>query len=154
MLPAFKMPEPMFAVINPVMKLLLRSPLHGVLSSGIMLITFQGKKSGRWFTTPVRYIHDDNTVRAFSSTETVWWRNLVSGADVTLRLKGKDHAYHAVAVRNNPELIRRWMDVYLDRYPEDRVYHDIGLNKDGSFVEADIERAVGEAVLVEATPVQ
>jgi len=153
MLPAFKMPEPMFAIINPIMKVLLRSPLHGVLSSGIMLITFKGIKSGRWFTTPVRYIHDGNTVRAFSSSETFWWRNLVGGADVTLRLKGKDHRYHAIAVRENPELIRRWMDVYLERYPEDRVYHDVGLNKDGSLNEADIERAAAVAVLVEANPV-
>jgi hypothetical protein len=153
MLPAFKMPEPLFAVINPVMKLLLRSPLHGLLSSGIMLITFQGKKSRRWFTTPVRYIKDDKTVRAFSSADTFWWRNLLGGADVTLRLKGKDAGYHAVAVRDNSELIRRWMEVYLERYPEDRVYHDIGLNKDGSFNEADFARAVTEAVLVEANPI-
>ena len=66
-MPAIKMPEFMFAVINPIMKLLLRSPLHGILSGGVMLITFQGVKSKRWFTTPVRYIEDDGTIRAFSN---------------------------------------------------------------------------------------
>ncbi len=151
-MPAIKMPEQLFVVINPIMKLLLRSPLHFILSRGIMLITFQGKKSHRWFTTPVRYIQDGDTVRAFSSPHTFWWRNLVGGADVTLRLKGVDAGYHSTAIRNEPEQIGQWLQVYLERYPEDRVYHDVGLDSDGALNADDFERAVSDAILVESMP--
>ena len=61
-----KVPEFMFVIINPVMRFILRSPLHVIFSSGIMLITFTGRKSGRKFTTPVRYLQDGDTVTVSS----------------------------------------------------------------------------------------
>ncbi len=37
---------------NPIMMWLLRSPLHGMLSSSTMIITYTGRKSGKMFSTP------------------------------------------------------------------------------------------------------
>ena len=34
---------------------LLRSPFHGMLSNGMMLITVSGRKTGKKYTTPVDY---------------------------------------------------------------------------------------------------
>ena len=51
-----KLPEPFFLIINPIMRTLLRSPLHGLLSDSLMLITYTGRRSQRKFTTPVRYL--------------------------------------------------------------------------------------------------
>ena len=58
-----------------------------------MLITFTGRNSGRQFTTPVRYFRDGETVRSFTSAESQWWRNLRGGADVVLRIEGRDAPY-------------------------------------------------------------
>ena len=45
--------EPLaYKVANPVMKALLRSPLHGLVSKNIALLHFRGRKSGRDFVTP------------------------------------------------------------------------------------------------------
>ena len=41
---------------DPLMTLLLRSPLHGMLDKSTMLITVTGRKSGVPYTTPVNYI--------------------------------------------------------------------------------------------------
>ena len=41
--------------LNCVMKFVLRSPLHGVVSKKIMLLTFTGRKSGKRYTIPVSY---------------------------------------------------------------------------------------------------
>jgi hypothetical protein len=83
-----KVPEAFFTVINPIMKFLLRSPVHGLWSDSLMLITFTGRKSGRRFTTPVRYIKTGETVRCFTAAENQWWRNLRTGARVELLIKG------------------------------------------------------------------
>ena len=40
---------------NPLMKWLLRSPLHGVVSKMYLLVTFTGRKSGTVYSTPVEY---------------------------------------------------------------------------------------------------
>jgi deazaflavin-dependent oxidoreductase (nitroreductase family) len=117
-----------------------------------MLITFTGRKSGKQFTTPVRYVRSDNKVYAFTAKENQWWRNLRGGADVVLRTRGQDAAYRAVAIDDDPQTIREWLIKYLGQFPQDAVYHDIRLNKDKSLNAADLERAVPEAVVVEATP--
>lgn len=43
-------------LMNCVPQLLLRSPLHGLMSNRYLLITFTGRKSGKRYTTPVAYL--------------------------------------------------------------------------------------------------
>jgi hypothetical protein len=40
---------------NDFMSWFLRSPLHGLLSNGMMLLTVTGRKTGKKYTTPVGY---------------------------------------------------------------------------------------------------
>ncbi len=47
---------------NPLVRLILRSPLHGVMSKGIMLITYTGLKSGKEYTLPVSYLQDGGRI--------------------------------------------------------------------------------------------
>ncbi len=148
-----KLPEPLFAVINPVMRFLLRSPLHVLLSRSLMLITFTGRKSGRQFTTPVRYVRIGTTVRCFTSAENLWWRNLRGGADVVLRIEGRDRPYRAAVVVDDPVVIKAALRDYLALFPQDAAYHDIRLRKDKRPVADDLERASQHAIVVEATPI-
>ncbi len=77
-------------ILNRVIPLVLRSPLHGLLSKNLMLLTYTGRKSGRRYTIPVSYFMpgDGEAIRVFSNQR--WWRNLRGGASVTLRLRGSD----------------------------------------------------------------
>ncbi len=147
-----RLPEPLFLVINPVVRILLRSPIHSFWSKNLMLITFTGRKSGRRYTTPVRYVRLGDTVRCFTSSENSWWRNLRGGADVTLRIEGVDRRYKATAIDCDPERIREALRHYLALFPQDAAYHDIGLNRDKSLVVGDLDRASRNAVVVEAQP--
>ncbi|MET0913412.1 MAG: nitroreductase/quinone reductase family protein, partial [Acidimicrobiales bacterium] len=64
-------------VAAPVVRALLRSPLHGLLSDSVMLVTYQGRRSGRAFALPVQYVRDEDafvvTVGAPGAKQ--WWRN-------------------------------------------------------------------------------
>ena len=115
-----------------------------------MLITFTGRKSGRKFTTPVRYIKTDQTIRCFTAAENQWWRNLRSPAEVSLLIKGEASQCLARAVYDDPDKIRKWLVFYLNLFPQDADYHNIRLNKDKSLVEEDLEYAVRNAIVVEA----
>lgn len=59
------------------MKFALRSPVHGVVSKTILLVTFTGHKSGKTYTTPVGYSQSDDQMYVF--THAAWWKNLHSG---------------------------------------------------------------------------
>lgn len=75
---------------NPLMKWLLVSPFHGVVSRMYLLLTFTGRKSGKVYTTPVQYAQQGDTLLIITSAGYVWWRNLKGGADVRVRLRGQD----------------------------------------------------------------
>jgi hypothetical protein len=79
-------PKPVRAVMNTIMKTILRSPFHGGLSEMIMIIGFTGRKTGRRYATPVTYMQQGDTITCF--TRSAWWKNLRGGAPVTLRVQG------------------------------------------------------------------
>jgi len=147
-----RLPEPLFVLINPVVRTLLRSPFHALMSDSVMLITFTGRRTGRRFTTPVRYVRAADTIRCFSSSETLWWRNLRGGADVQLRIAGAERAFRATAIEGDPVRILAALREYLALFPQDAAYHGIARNRDGALSEADLGRAAHEAIVVEARP--
>jgi hypothetical protein len=147
-----RLPEPLFVIINPMMRMLLQSPLHWLVSSSLMLITFKGRRSGRTFVTPVRYVKSNGTIRCFSSSETQWWRNLRNGVDVVLRVKGENIHCRTTVIEGNPERVKPLLSQYLSIFPQDAAYHAIRLNPDKSLVEADLDAASKEAIVVEARP--
>jgi|YNPBryBLVA2012_1023415.scaffolds.fasta_scaffold10173_3 deazaflavin-dependent oxidoreductase (nitroreductase family) len=75
---------------NGFMATLLRSPLHGFISKSMMLITVTGRKSGKTYSTPVNYLRSGDMLITTSYRERSWWRNLRGGAQVTVRVQGKD----------------------------------------------------------------
>lgn len=77
-----------FKAISPIMKALLRSPLHRLLSGALMLLTYTGRKTGKQYTIPIGYFAwDTDELMAFSSAR--WWTNMRDGKPVTLLVKGR-----------------------------------------------------------------
>jgi hypothetical protein len=74
---------------NPLMKWLLQSPLHGLVSSWYLLIHVCGRKSGQIYTTPVQYKQVGNTLTIISNKDYQWWRNLKGGAALQVCLRGQ-----------------------------------------------------------------
>lgn len=74
---------------NDFMSWVLRSPLHGMLSEGMMLITITGRKTGKQYTTPVGYYRENEYLWVITSRDRTWWKNLRGGAEVSLLLKRK-----------------------------------------------------------------
>jgi deazaflavin-dependent oxidoreductase (nitroreductase family) len=145
-----RLPEPLFAVINPVMRMLLRSPIHFFWSKSLMLIIFTGRKSGRCYTTPLRYVRVDDIVRCFTSTENLWWRNLRGGALVSLRIEGREQPYRALAIDNDPHRIREALHHYVTLFPRDAAYHQIRMSRSECPSREDLDRASHRTVVVEA----
>ena len=74
---------------NDFMAWVLRSPFHGMLSNGIMIITVTGRKTGKTYTTPVGYYEEGGYLWIVTNRERTWWKNLQGGAKVELLLKRK-----------------------------------------------------------------
>ena len=72
---------------NDFMSWVLRSPFHGMLSNGMMLITVTGRKTGKKITLPVGYYCEAGNLWIITSRDRTWWKNLRGGAEVDLLLK-------------------------------------------------------------------
>jgi hypothetical protein len=87
---------------NPFVSMILRSPLHRLLSSHLLLLTFTGRKTGKQFTIPVYYTREDDTLTLFSSKS--WHKNLRSGRPVVVHLKGRGQTGRAEVIEE-PEAV-------------------------------------------------
>jgi deazaflavin-dependent oxidoreductase (nitroreductase family) len=74
---------------NPLVRWLLRSPLHGLMSRSTVLVTVAGRKSGRAYTVPTSYARDGDTLWIVTRRDKTWYRNVRGGAPVELQLGGR-----------------------------------------------------------------
>jgi F420H(2)-dependent quinone reductase len=76
--------------VNPIVRAVLRSPAHPLLSGHLMLLTVTGRRTKRTFTFPVAYAQDGDrlTVTLDWPERKRWWRNLRGGAPVAVVLRG------------------------------------------------------------------
>lgn len=117
-----------------------------------MLITFTGRKSGRVFTTPVRYLNHDGKIRCFTASTNQWWRNLHGGADISLRVRGRSIRCRAEAIAGDPVRVRPALGEFLSHFPQDAAYYDVRLDAQGHVLPGDLDRASTQTVMVEASP--
>ena len=96
---------------NGFMSWVLRSPLHGMLSNGMMLITVTGSRTGKKYTTPVEYFREDELLWVMTSRDRTWWKNLRGGAEVSLLLKRKP-----VTAIAEPELDAKAVEARMVEY--------------------------------------
>jgi deazaflavin-dependent oxidoreductase (nitroreductase family) len=92
----------MRSVITPVIRTLLRSPLHRLISGKLLLITTEGRKTGNQYVIPVAYAREHEHVLVGTSAQ--WWRNLAGGQPVVIRLRGRSVAADAQVVTDIDEM--------------------------------------------------
>jgi hypothetical protein len=137
-------------LLNPLMRALLRSPLHRLVSAHLLLLTFTGRKSGRQFTTPVGYTRDGDDL--LLTTESPWWRNLLGGAEVTVRLLGRQLAARA-EVESDPLAMARLVQRELAEKGPGYVRRRYRLKLEtGEPALAELQEATRGTVLVRVRP--
>jgi deazaflavin-dependent oxidoreductase (nitroreductase family) len=132
---------------NPIIRSLLRSPLHFFVSKNMMLMTYTGRRSGKSYTTPMSYLTVGEALYTISSRERIWWRNLRGGADVTLRLRGEDVPARVEAIEGHTEVARE-LFLYLKTAPQLARYMSVTIDSDGIPNSEDVARLAHENVVV------
>lgn len=132
---------------NPMMIWLLKSPLHGMISKGVVLVTVTGRKSGKSISTPTNYVRDGNTLWVISWRERTWWRNLRGGAKVRILLSGKSVEGRGQVIEEEKAVAQSLFD-YYQRVPQYAKYVQINLDAAGLPISADCERAAQKMVVV------
>lgn len=140
----------LYAALNPPMRALLRSPLHGVVSRHLALLCYRGRRSGRSFETPLSYVREGRTVRFLSSHNTRWWTNFRAGpTPVHVEIARERFAGQARLLEGDSEALREGVRRFLTALPRDAMIYGIGLDQDRRPRESDLAKAGHHVVLVE-----
>lgn len=131
---------------NDFMSWVLRSPLHGMLSNGMMLITVTGRKTDNKYTTPVEYFRKNGRLFIMTSRNRTWWRNLKDRPEVSLLLKRKPVTAFA-KLELDGKLVEALMVEYLQHMP--RAAKPLGIRVENRNANAeDVARVAKDRLFV------
>lgn len=91
----FKVMRVLVGASNPLIRALLGRGSGGPMAKNVLLLRFRGRRTGRWFTTPVGYVRDGTVIVLVTSPTYKWWRNITDGAEVDVRVDGRWQAGQA-----------------------------------------------------------
>jgi deazaflavin-dependent oxidoreductase (nitroreductase family) len=134
---------------NPLVRWLLRSPLHRSLSGSTLLLTYTGRHSGQERSLPVNYLWDGESLLLVGARAHAWWRNLRGGVPVRMRLQGRDYAGVATAFEGDAAMTDGGLLTLLRRVPRYRTYWQVALDAAGNPEEPQaLSRIAAENTLV------
>lgn len=132
-------------MVNRLMGAWLRSKWHRPVSAAMMVLTFEGARSGRSYSFPVGYAEDVEGLLTF--TRFPWWKNFREQRPVSLRLRGREVRGVAVAVRD-PEMVAERFAYYLGRNPHDGRYFGVRVGRNDRTDPDEVARAAARLVLI------
>jgi hypothetical protein len=136
--------------LNPVMRSLLRSPLHGITSHNIGIVHFSGRKSGRKLSTPLSYTQEGNIVRLLSSRNTQWWLNFRGeGVAVEMEIARQRYPGTAVLLEGDSEALREGVRRFIHALPRDAKVYGLALDANKEVVETSLATIAEQLILVE-----
>jgi deazaflavin-dependent oxidoreductase (nitroreductase family) len=139
-------------ISNFFMKTIVNSPLHPLLGNRFAVITFEGRKSGKRYSTPINVTRDGDAFIAVSLRNRTWWRNLRGGRQAQLRVSGKQYAVRG-EVQEDHAAVVDGLAQYFKQNPGYAKYFGVRLAPDGEAAREDLDRAAGERVIVRLSSV-
>jgi hypothetical protein len=91
-------PDVIFRAVNPLVRLLLRTPLAGPYRRQMMVVSFTGRKTGRRYSIPLSAHRVDNNLYAITSAP--WKHNFRDGADAEVLHTGKTTAMRGELIQD------------------------------------------------------
>ena len=167
-----RVPELLFPFLNRVVRLLLHSPAHRLLSGSVMEMRFTGRRTGKRRATPLRYLREDEGhLICFTAAHTGWWHNFRQDRPVELYVAGRWLTASARAwppdgestmpsdateraERKSEQKVEQKVEKaerlarMLTRFPGDAAYHGIALRRGEAPSEEQVRQAASQGVLV------
>ena len=129
------------------MSWMIRSPLWGLMGSGMAVITVKGRKTGKAISTPINVMKEGDRYTVISSRERTWWKNLRDGAPADLHVSGKDVKVKGALVEAEAEVKKELLALF-GKQPMAAKYLKARLEPGGTYNEEDLTRLAGERVVI------
>lgn len=136
---------------NFFVKAIVNSPLHPLLGSGMAVLIFEGRKTGKRYSTPINVVKEGNVFISTSLRSRKWWRNLRGGKSLTLRVGGKNHEVYGIVIEDEDKLIAGFSRYFVTN-PKSAGFFGVTLDKEGHPMADDLKRIANERVFIKLYP--
>lgn len=117
-------PAAILRAVNPILGLLLRTPVAGAARQQLMVLSFNGRKTGRRYSIPLSAHRIDNAIYALTGAP--WKRNFRNGANAEVLLDGKTTTLHGELIEDRP-VVADLFHRCAESYGADRAQRMMGL---------------------------
>ena len=138
----------LFAFVNPFVVFLARSFLHPLISHQVVVLAFNGRRSGRRYAIPVSFLHSDDKVLCLTARSGLWWRNLEDAASVQLTLAGQSLRATAQVEVDDDQQIRSALRLFCLRSRISAYFSGVAIDSNGEPDEVDLSRSAQQHVLI------
>lgn len=137
-------------LVNPWVGLLLRSPLHPLVSRSLLLVVYNGKRSGRQNAVPAQYVENDDEMLVLvgSPEKKQWWRNLCPEAPVRVLRRGRWIDAVACVLDDDVDALAFRLNLYFKRFPRAASYCGVPRDRAGNVDPAGVTELAARAVVV------
>ncbi|MBT4519136.1 MAG: nitroreductase family deazaflavin-dependent oxidoreductase [Halieaceae bacterium] len=139
----------LYKIINPIVKALLASPVHGLMSDNTVVLYTRGRKTGRAYSTPVSYMQESKVLHCFTARTSPWWRNVAAMAKIEVLLQGQRRTATPAVILDDDARKNEVLTRFLRAVPRDAAFSGVTMLSSGEPDGDDIARVVSNMVLVE-----
>ncbi len=131
----------LWRLINPFVSLIARSPLHFIISHQLLVVQFQGKKSGKKYLVPLSYHKHASSYTCVTLRSNIWWKNLKNLSIGNIWLKGKLIDVDIFLEFTNDNLVEETLRDLVTNNRIDAFFANVKLQKDGTPLKEDLAKA-------------
>jgi hypothetical protein len=113
---------------NPLVRMILGSPLHGVLDDSFLVLRLTGRKTGRRYYIPVGYVDMEGKLTVVTIAR--WRVNLRGGADVEVTRHGCLRPMHAL-LDEDPASVAVSYQAMIERLGWKKAQRQLGISLPG-----------------------
>ena len=138
------------SITDPIVKLLLRSPLYKLADKNIVLIIYTGRKTGATHSEAVNYVKEGKTLHIICERNRAWWRNLRGGAAVKIILESKQYSGWADLKEDQESVLAELRKIFVAN-PQNAHLENVSMDQNGKPDEGDLSTVAKDRVAIVIT---
>ena len=131
----------LFRFINPIVRLILKSPFHFLISHQILLFRVVGRRSKKIFEIPASYAHINDSLVCVTLRENLWWKNFKDIETQEIYFKGKKINKNISINFTDNAFVRDKLKELIEHNPIDAFFAGVKLDKNKVPNSADLDKA-------------
>ena len=131
----------LFRFINPIVRLILKSPIHFLISHQILLFRVIGRRSKKIFEIPASYAHINDSLVCVTLRENLWWKNFKDIETQEIYFKGKKINKNISINFTDNAFVRDKLKELIEHNPIDAFFAGVKLDKNKVPNSADLDKA-------------